>query len=51
MAHQILEGSDVSNLKTEGPKFPYSVINLKTFDLLEIEIPVGLEYGVREVVR
>jgi len=51
MAHRILEGSDIRNMKTEGPKKAYSIINLKTAESLGIEISKELEYSVREVVR
>lgn len=51
LAHKILEGSSISDLETEGSTYPYTIINLKTADTLEIKFPEHLEYNVREVVR
>ena len=51
MAHKILEGKDVRNMKTKGPSIAYSIINLKTAESLGIEISKDMEYSVREVIR
>jgi len=51
MAHKILEGKDVRDMKTEGPDSVYKIINLKTAELLGIEISKELEYTVSQVVR
>jgi len=51
MAHKILEGKDIRNMKTKGPSSAYSIINLKTAESLGIEISKDLEYSVREVIR
>jgi len=51
MAHKILEGRDVRDMKTEVPDSTYKIINLKTAESLGIEISKELEYTVSEVVR
>ena len=50
-AVKILHGEDPSNLKTEGSSVPYTIVNKITFDALELTMPEGLQYGVRELVR
>ena len=51
MAHRILEGKNIRNMETKGPDSAYKIINLKTAEALGIEIPKGLEFSVREVIR
>ncbi|MDC4231311.1 MAG: ABC transporter substrate-binding protein [Nitrosopumilus sp.] len=49
-ALQILSGTSIDNLKTEGPQISYTIINLKTANSLGININESLINDTREIV-
>ncbi len=50
-AVKILKGESPDNLKTEGPKIPYIIVNSITSESLGIKFSDGFQYGVREFIR
>ncbi len=50
-ALKILDGQNIDNIKTEGPKTPYVIVNSITSESLGIKFSDGFQYGVREFIR
>ncbi len=50
-ALKILDGQNIDNIKTEGPKTPYVIVNSVTAESLGIKFSDGFQYGVREFIR